>query len=62
MILEGERGKAGHIKRCNLRAVENSENVPFSERTEMVSMDDHREGMEELLAGWAEPYVGQEGE
>lgn len=51
-----------HKKRCNLCAVENSENVPFSERTEMARMDDQREGMEELRAVWAEPYVGQEGE
>lgn len=63
MIQDGERVKAqGYKKRCSLCAVENSEHVQFSERTEMVCTDDHREGVEELHAVWTEPCVGQEGE
>lgn len=57
MIQEGE----GARQECSLCAVEISENVQFSARTEMVCMDDHRERMEEMRAAWAEPRVGREG-
>lgn len=61
MIQEGEGARQECKKKCSLYAVEISGNVQFSERTEMVRTDDHRERMEEMHAAWAEPCVGQEG-